>query len=483
MKELWQNIVVGVGSDRVQIDNAPFTPARALLRTISISPVRGSHLRSPLVNLGVVFGSFFCVLVLLGQNPAISSLTEIHQSQSFTGMDVQAGDWFGRSTAGNADRIVVGAHGQNQYQGAAYLFARQGSVWTQQQKLLPNSADKMNFGVSVGMSTDWTVVGAPGASFIGNVVGYANVYDNMGGVSTLTPSNGHLVDRFGTSVAVDGDLIAVGAPGADRPGLQSGSAYLFERQGANWVQSIELLPTGTVAGSSFGQSIDVSGTRVIVGATDYSGGYKGGQAFIFEKLSGQWQQTCDLTLIAPGYHDAFGNSVAIDGNYAVVGSPGNRGNQADHPSGAVYVYERGATQWTFKQALVPFAGDSVPAQFGYSVDICGDKLLVGAVADAAGGTTTGMGYVFQLSGGVWSPFASLSTLGPLYKQFLGSSAYIGDSFCALGAPSLSTVNPSVGYVQIFMVPEPSSVVLMVVGAGGLLLARIRGQRKRRRSSA
>jgi hypothetical protein len=421
------------------------------------SPSRGSsglfHVQVILMAIVVIFA-----IKSVAHGETLNSGVPVwHETGSVTAAGIEAEDWFGSSLAGFGDTLVIGAY-EKHATGSAYQFKRSAGEWIQTREFLPSDPNVLAFGIKSAMSADWTIVGAPEATFDKRYPGTVFSYDLAGNVEVVRAPNMKAVDRFGSSVAIDGSTLVVGAQGADRRGGQSGSAYIFERQG-HWQEVQELLPSKTASDSNFGISVAIAGNRIIGGATSFSGGVSGGQAFIFEKQNGGWIEEVELSEITPGFKDGFGLSVAINDRFAVVGSPGNFGRVNSHEDGAVFIYEKGLGGWTLRQTLTPFAGTGQRSQFGRSVAISDKWLLVGAMANSDEGTNTGSGYLFNLKGDEWIPTARLTSNSPLNEQLLGESAYIGADFFALGAPSLSTADPSVGYVQFFEVPEPNTAMM------------------------
>jgi hypothetical protein len=262
------------------------------------------------------------------------------------------------------------------------------------------------------------------------------------------PSNTGAADAFGTSVAVSGDTVVVGAPTEDSlPGdpsdnsaPQSGAAYVFARTGNTWTQQAYLKASNAEAGDRFGLSVAISGDTIVVGAPVESSNATGvnhnqvsnsasasGAAYVFTRTGNTWTQQAYLKASNTGVSDNFGTSVAISGDTAVVGASGEgsnatgvNGNQADNSaggSGAAYVFERSGGIWTqhaYLKAAIPGNGGG----FGRSVGASGDTVVVGTdLADAA--------YVFFRSGGSWAPQASLAAsnleVGDLFGQSVGIS--------------------------------------------------------------
>ncbi|NOY98117.1 MAG: hypothetical protein GXP40_02795, partial [Chloroflexi bacterium] len=262
--------------------------------------------------------------------------------------DLSANAHFGTAADVYKDTAVVGAPGMN----ATYTFVRQSAQWQQQDKLTGSGA----FGSSVAIDNDTLIVGAPNAN--GNA-GSASVYTfsagSWGFQAALTASGGASGDAFGT--AVDLGLLTTGATAAvvGAPGDNSGagSAYTFTRSGNTWTQQQELSVGTLGAGDSFGFDVAIDRDLLVVGA------YKAavsrtigsttitypneGAAFAFGLNNGLWQlQTVTKPLFgSDGYdQDYVGYSVAISGTLALAGAPqwdGRPGNALD-TDGAGYVY-------------------------------------------------------------------------------------------------------------------------------------------------
>ena len=190
--------------------------------------------------------------------PIVIDPTISTQQAKLTASDGAGGDWFGFSVAVDRDTAVVGAAldgvGGNASQGSVYVFTRSSGSWTQQQKLTASDGAASDwFGRSVAMSGDTAVVGAPFDDDNGTDSGSAYVFTRSSGSWTqqqkLTAPDGAASDRFGISVAVDGDTAVVGAYldtiGGDR---EQGSAYVFTRSGGSWTQQQKLTASDGAAG-------------------------------------------------------------------------------------------------------------------------------------------------------------------------------------------------------------------------------------------
>ena len=160
-------------------------------------------------------------------------------------------------------------------QGSAYVFVRSGGVWSQQQKLeASDAAADDRFGFSVAISGETVVVGAPGDDGAAGIdQGSAYVFVRSGGVwsqqQKLLASDAAADDDFGSSVAISGETVVVGAPwDDDATGFYQGSAYVFVRSGGVWSQQQKLLASDAAGGDAFGFSVAISGETVVVGADD-----------------------------------------------------------------------------------------------------------------------------------------------------------------------------------------------------------------------
>jgi hypothetical protein len=188
----------------------------------------------------------------------------------------------------------VGAPGKataaGAFVGAAYVFTRTGNSWTQQQQLhADDGAVDDLFGYSVSVAGDTALVGAPGkATAAGAFVGAAYVFTRTGTTWTqqqrLLADDGVALDSFGSAVSVAGDSALVGAWGNDTAGgTDAGSAYLFTRTGTTWTQRAQLLADDGFPNDVFGSSVSLFGDTALVGAPndDTIGGTDSGSAYVF----------------------------------------------------------------------------------------------------------------------------------------------------------------------------------------------------------
>ncbi len=334
--------------------------------------------------------------------------------------DGAADDNFAYSVAVSGTRAVVGAHfdddnGGNS--GSAYVLDTSNGL--QLVKLLPNDGTWFDrFGVSVAISGNTVVVGAPQDSDNGEHSGAAYLFNATTGLqlAKLLPNDGAAADIFGHSVAISGNTVVVGAPQDDDNGTQSGSAYVFNA--TSGLQTAKLLPNDGAAQDSFGFSVAISGSTAVIGA--YIDDTKG-SAYVFNTTNGL--QTAKLLANDGAADDRFGSSVAMSGTTAVIGAylddDNNNGN-----SGSVYLFSTTTGLQTAK--LLPNDGAAFD-WFGYSVAISGTTAVVTAPFDDDSGTQSGSAYLFN------------TTTGQQVAKLLPSDGAAADNFGWCVAMSGATV--------------------------------------------
>jgi len=350
-------------------------------------------------------------------------------------------DELGSAVAASGDTVIVGApydDAAGQDAGAAYVFVRSGAAWSLQQKLLaPGGAPGDRFGVAVAISGDTALVGAYWHDAQAPNSGAAYVFVRSGTTWTeqqkLTSSDGDEADWFGASVALDGDTAVVGAPWDSLAGNQSGAAYVFTRSGSAWTEEQQLAPADAAANDEFGTSVAVSGDTAVVGAPHNDDqGNESGSAYVFARSGAAWSE--QQKLLGPAVQEIyFGASVSISGDTALIGAPNDDSPVAN--AGAAYVFVRSGAAWSQEERLL--SSDAVAnAYFGTSVSISGDRAVVGAPY-AEGGGVQGAGAVvlFERAGGAWGEAQQILAPDGGDLDQLGTAVAISGDAIIAGAPN------------------------------------------------
>ncbi|HRI58588.1 MAG TPA: HYR domain-containing protein [Saprospiraceae bacterium] len=333
----------------------------------------------------------------------------------------QTGDLYGASVAVYGSFAVVGAKnadGNGSNSGLAYVLQNNDSNpddWQQVAVLNTGDVEADDlFGASVAVYTNLIVVGAPQDDDLGANAGAAYIFarntsnNTWNLVKKITAADGFANDNFGAAVSVQGDKILVGASMNDEKGLNAGAAYLFSKnQGGtnNWGQVVKITAADGEAADMFGASLKIDGDFAVIGAAlEDEKGVNAGAAYLFGKDQGganAWGLVKKL-LANDGYAlDNFGISVGISADAVIVGANQNDDNGSN--SGSAYIFERnngGTNNWGQAAKLLATDG-TANDQLGYAVAVNGNFAVVGARFDNIKGTNSGAAYVWERQQGYW----------------------------------------------------------------------------------
>ncbi len=379
---------------------------------------------------------------------------------------------FGTSVAIDGDLLVAGLydHERGYRSGAAHVFHRdQGGAgaWGHVAKITASDgAPRDEFGAAVAISGDTVVVGARNDGDNGENAGSVYVFqrdqggsDAWGQVAKIAPADIDDFMAFGVAVAIHGDTIVVGAPGDDDNGQGSGAAYLFQRNQGGldaWGQIAKMTAATGAAFDAFGSSVSISGDTAVVGAVPLVINADDiGFACVFQRDHGgpdTWGQVARLTAGDGFAGDHFGLTVAVGGDIAIVGAERARVNGYDR--GAAYVYRRDQDgQDVWGQVIKITAADGVSGdRFGSAVAIGADTAIVGADRDGDNGLFSGSAYVYERDqGGVdaWGEVAKIVAADGGGGDHFGSSATVAGDTVLVGAPSQDAPFESSGSLYLF----------------------------------
>lgn len=349
-------------------------------------------------------------------------------------------DEFVASVGISGDTLIIGSPGPDLAFGAAHVFRRSDTEWQQEAKLgaAAGAHADDDFGRSVSLSGDVAVIGAPlfdrtlpasidhGAAFVFRRTGTTWMQEQV-----LAPMPSSQVgDKFGTSVAVDGDRIIVGAPQTDdvlgpANAGNSGSAYVFHYNGTMWVQEGKLVAADADSPDMFGTTVAIDGEWAFVAAVDDKIPFKAGSVYVFRRMGTNWQQVQRLNASDAADNRRFGGAISLDGTVAAIG---DRANAAQR----VYVFRYNGANWVEEAKLA--ASDRADNDFfGTTVAIRADVLLVGAPLNDDNGISSGSAYVFQRAAGVWTEVKKLITSDAAASDRFGDSIAFGEAYAAVGA--------------------------------------------------
>jgi hypothetical protein len=360
---------------------------------------------------------------------------EMTETSKLVASNGAAGDHFGFTAAITGDIAVVGAPsadtGGNQNRGAAYVYARANGNWSEKAILVANDGGPGdNFGYSVAIDGDTIAVGSPNAGAKGAIYIFVRSGDDWVQQQKLLANDGAEGDRFGNSIAIEGDTLIGGASDNAASGQRRGAVYVFARGDGDFTEQAKLVANDGNDLDFFGNSVAIQGDTVVVGAPDSSESQPGtnpGSAYVFVHANGAWALETKLTANDPADDDFFGESVSLNGNTVAISASGV---DVDGQSncGAIYVFQRDGAVWTQQAKLL--ADDAAAGDFfGLPVSLVGDTLITtAALKTIPGKEFRGAGYVFTRSGAVWEQHLKLTASDEVKGELLGlATAFDGQT--------------------------------------------------------
>ena len=361
----------------------------------------------------------------------VQSGTTWTQQAELTASDGAAGDVFGNSVSVSGTTVVVGA--ADDAQSAAYVFVRSGATWTQQAELTASDGVAgEGFGNSVSVSGTIAIVGSPGHTVGGETEqGAAYVFVRSGTTWTqqqeLTANDGLGGSEFGFSVGLSGTVAIVGAPAQTVGGnVQQGAAYIFAQSGSTWTQQAELTANDGAVADYLGWSVGLSGTIAIAGAPDHAVGATPlqGAAYVFVQSGTTWTSQQELAATDGAEGDSFGITSAVSGTTAIVGAS-FRTVGADAEQGTAYI-----------EGLLPINGSPCSS----AID-CGSRFCVSSVCcdtacgpcgDCSSGTCTNLAQGSAGTPACALPFACNGSSATCPTSCAGDPDCVATDYCAEG---------------------------------------------------
>ena len=363
------------------------------------------------------------------------------EQQKLLASDAHISGYFGKSVSIKGEHAIVGSNE------AAYIYKLDSKKWTETIKLSSHD-NQMDFGDCVSISDNYAIVGAKNAVFIFKKEG-----DNwLQQQKIVKPDESD--NFFGESVSISDNHAIVGAWGDDENGYGSGAAYIFKRVDDNWELQIKLLASDGSIQDYFGRSVSISGNHAIVGAPHYSEieYYRGtGAAYIFYQKQDIWTEQVKLIPTDVANDGEFGNSVSLSEGFAVIGAYRDDANGTN--SGSAYIYKYEGDIWIEQSKLLPSDG-TYDDEFGTSVCISGNQVVIGTQWDDENGSESGAAYIFEKIGNTWIEQIKILPSDGSGQDNFGGAVSISENYVIVGAQRNNDNGGHSGSSYIFYNPPP-----------------------------
>jgi len=369
---------------------------------------------------------------------------------------VAARQGFASAVSWDGNTLAVGGFNNAGFVGSVWIFTRANGLWTQQARLSPTSGlGSPEMGYSVALSADGNT-GIFGA-ILDNGVGAAFIFTRTGTLWTqqakLAGTSAIGASNQGASVGIsaDGSTAVVGAP---KDNSNAGAAWVFTQTNGVWSQQTKLTETGNVGTANFGTSVSVSGDGNTLVAGGPGDNTSAGAAWVFTRANGVWTQQTKLTGSGANGAASQGHAVAISGqgDTVMVGGAADNTN-----AGAAWVFTRVNGVWTQQgsKLIGSNATGPQPAQQGTAVALSwdGNTAASGGIGDA---NKVGATWVFTRSNGVWTQQAKVTGSGSVSTAFQGESVGLSADATTLVVGGDGD-NVNVGAEWVFVNPPVTSV--------------------------
>ncbi len=406
------------------------------------------------------------------------ALLALQQAELAAG-DGATGDAFGSAVAISGGTALVGAPNRNGGAGVAYVFVRSGMTWAQEAELAdPGATTHDQFGCSVALSGDLALIGAYGTkegshASAGAAYLFARSGTSWSQIAELTASDAADDDEFGNAVALTESTALIGARNKSfGDNYYTGAAYFFSDSAGSWSQEAEVADPNPGYTDDFGAAVALGGDTALIGApgTSVNGQYWSGAAYIYAQSGDSWTEQAALSATDGLAGNDFGTTVALDGNTALIGAVA-----ALNWTGTAYLFSGSGSIWT-QQAELSDPNAITNDNYGVAVALEADIALVGACLKTVGSQSAdGCGCVFTPSSGAWSQQTQISAPDAAANDNLGVAVALSGDTALLGAPNHGGAGAvyveqlSVGYALTYQAALGGSVsgaTLQVVAPGG-----------------
>jgi len=263
----------------------------------------------------------------------------------------------------------------------------------------------------------------------------------------LRASDGEANDYFGYAVATDGKRAIVGAYGDDDRGVNAGAAYIFTNRNRKWNEETKLLPVQAQPNEQVGMAVGIDGDFAWVGSRgDIETGPQTGSAYVYRLFADGWVQVARFRSHEVDSDDQYGLSIAVDGDWAAVGAYGDPTKGRD--AGCVYLYQLENDSWQFRERLFAPRGNDAD-YFGFSVDISGNRLIIGAFGDDTRGNRAGAAYLYTRSAEGWKLDVKLVAADGDKHNLFGHSVAISGALAVVGAHGNRTLGRFSGAAYVY----------------------------------
>ena len=251
-------------------------------------------------------------------------------------------------------------------------------------------------------------------------------------LAKLFAFDGQSGDQYGNSVSISENFAIIGAPHDSDNGVDSGSAYLYERVDGEWLEIIKLLPGDGSADDLFGSSVSMDWPFIVIGAPSTFEAQAQGSAYVFIQFAGFWVEIEKFEANEGSIHDIFGFSVSISGERFIVGAPGLDDHGSN--SGAAFIYDLVEFEWIQEGRVAPLDGQAGD-EFGAAVSLSGDIAVIGSRRDDDTAEDAGSAYIYaRLTGGDWIQRSKLLADDGAEQDWFGSFVASGGDTVVVGAP-------------------------------------------------